>query len=402
MRTRESLFSIFFILLCFYAKGTNVIQLDSTVSERYLQGTWGASSVVYHTYTANGWISESEVWYINPGNGDRRPQYLYHYDYASANDSNWSMMTESSWNQSSNQWQWMQQDKQTFANGNLIVYESSSFNKSDSTWKPVRKNEYTYSNNTLESGLGKTWYNGSWEDNSGFLINFDANGHVISKEYKNYSNGVPVNAALDSFFRDADGHDTLRLHYSWSSGLNRYNLYNVFKSSYNQRGDLIQQSQFDFDNVNQEWTETKRNEFAVDIQKDLRALAYDPKYYEDYDGFSPLKKKTYSLLMNGIMTPNIRLVFYYSAFPESLPTIGELSGVEMYPNPCKSLFNISVPGNREILTLTVYSVEGRKMPIVWDRIKNKVEVPELARGIYFVRIEYQNGIREVRKIQKME
>ncbi|SDE86804.1 T9SS type A sorting domain-containing protein [Ulvibacter litoralis] len=75
----------------------------------------------------------------------------------------------------------------------------------------------------------------------------------------------------------------------------------------------------------------------------------------------------------------------------------ELTRVTISPNPASESIQI-VSQNNEINSVSVYSMEGKKM-FVTDKDLNKLDVSSLDNGIYFLQILHNNGQRWIKFIK---
>ncbi len=72
----------------------------------------------------------------------------------------------------------------------------------------------------------------------------------------------------------------------------------------------------------------------------------------------------------------------------------DLVGLAIFPNPAKDLLNISLPNLESNATITIYSIQGKQL---FSEILNtqatakNIDVASLQSGVYFIKIETQNG-----------
>ncbi|MGJ8666913.1 MAG: T9SS type A sorting domain-containing protein [Patiriisocius sp.] len=72
----------------------------------------------------------------------------------------------------------------------------------------------------------------------------------------------------------------------------------------------------------------------------------------------------------------------------------DLVGLAIFPNPAKDLLNISMPNLESNATITIYSIQGKQLfsEILNTRATAKnIDVASLQSGVYFIKIETQNG-----------
>jgi hypothetical protein len=64
--------------------------------------------------------------------------------------------------------------------------------------------------------------------------------------------------------------------------------------------------------------------------------------------------------------------------------------IAIYPNPATDKFNVSVPASIEIVSLELFDVLGKKMPL--DVSEERIDISHLVSGVYLLRLKTGRGV----------
>lgn len=91
----------------------------------------------------------------------------------------------------------------------------------------------------------------------------------------------------------------------------------------------------------------------------------------------------------------------YSFTPKNMSIAdNEKLSLLLYPNPVKEFLVIETGGSKDQLHVTVYSLLGKKIKSFKEPIQDKINLSDLASGVYFVKIKNETGITVTKKIIK--
>ncbi|WP_299888532.1 T9SS type A sorting domain-containing protein [uncultured Lacinutrix sp.] len=123
------------------------------------------------------------------------------------------------------------------------------------------------------------------------------------------------------------------------------------------------------------------------------------------DGYVVFKIKTHNTLVVGDTFSNEAEIYFDFNFPiitnnETVTVVTnnlsveefEYPNVSIYPNPVKEVFFVNT--NSKVNTVLVYNINGqivKEIKLLDHAIENKVEVSDLAKGIYFVKLNTDKG-----------
>lgn len=122
------------------------------------------------------------------------------------------------------------------------------------------------------------------------------------------------------------------------------------------------------------------------------------------DGYVAFKIKSLSSLVLGDTLDNNAEIYFDCNFPiitnvaqttVAVLGIGDYtldSSLQMYPNPVKD--NLSVSGNNNLKSITIYDVNGRllhEISFVGNQLERTISLSELKTGMYVVKIVSSKG-----------
>ena len=128
--------------------------------------------------------------------------------------------------------------------------------------------------------------------------------------------------------------------------------------------------------------------------------------YEDINTFDtsqsmadfahPFKDKNgidYLFSVNGIINKILtttysesRITYNYGEATASIPAFN-LANVQVHPNPATDILNISIQ-NGSIFKINIYNLLGKK---IFTSTENTINVENLAKGVYLLKIQSENG-----------
>jgi hypothetical protein len=131
------------------------------------------------------------------------------------------------------------------------------------------------------------------------------------------------------------------------------------------------------------------------------------------DGYIAFKIKTLpTLVVNDIFTNDSSIYFDYN-FPivtnkatSTFKTLGaqdfEFSNYfTLYPNPAKSVLNITSKETIEVKSISIYNILGQLVVVIPNAEKvSKIDVSGLTTGNYFIKINSDNGTSNTRFIKE--
>ena len=80
--------------------------------------------------------------------------------------------------------------------------------------------------------------------------------------------------------------------------------------------------------------------------------------------------------------------------------LGELNLINVYPNPAGSYLKIESSGHHKVSGLSITDVTGKRYSADFDASNNTVSVSNLATGLYFCQINFENGTSITKKFLK--
>ena len=157
--------------------------------------------------------------------------------------------------------------------------------------------------------------------------------------------------------------------------------------AYDERGNLILEVDYNWNNINQQWQPTYK--YAVD---------YDYNYFNDdllLPPYVDFKNKVVNYIVykssDGVnWTESGKGIYYYSDIEMAVSQIS-MGSIKLYPNPVVNDLNIVLPDDIQQAEFKLFDLHGRMLVtknIVADK---KVNLEKLAAGIYLYQIITEKG-----------
>lgn len=336
------------------------------------------------------------------------------------NSNNLTEEAELSWNAGTSQW--IKTDVSTYtynANNNSIIELYQSFNGTNvdqqnrttntynsegeltqfldedylnSNWVNANKVELEYANGSIASGISYDWNGAAWvigEDSIQVEINYNANGTVSSVATDIWVGSSWVTAYRSVYSYDSNNRVTLEKGegFDGSTWIVEYKL----EYTYDAYGNVVTEKEFYEDNgaFVAEYEETN----TFDTSQLMADFAH------------PFKEKNgidYLFSVNGIINKILtttssesRTTYNYGEATTSAPTFN-LADVRVYPSPATDVINVSIE-NGAIHKIEVYNLLGKK---VFTSAKNKINAESLAKGVYLLKIQSEDGAFAIKRIIK--
>jgi hypothetical protein len=261
-----------------------------------------------------------------------------------------------------------------------------------SSWVNAFKINLEYANGNIVSGISSEWNGEDWiigEDSSKVTINYNANG-TVSSVVSDIWDGTSWFAAYRSVYSyDGNNRVVLQEEQFWdgSAWMAEYKT----EYAYDVNGNVLTNKEFYNDN-------------GVFIQENEETNTFDTSQL--MANFAhPFKDKSgidYLFSVNGIVnkiltttTANRRTTYNYDQTTASIPKF-DLTDVQVYPNPAKDVVNVSIQ-NVSIHKIEVYNLLGKK---VLTSTKSKINVENLAKGVYLLKVQSEDGGFVTKRITK--
>lgn len=68
----------------------------------------------------------------------------------------------------------------------------------------------------------------------------------------------------------------------------------------------------------------------------------------------------------------------------------QVNAINVYPNPAKDFVTISGIQNKDITSVTIFSMQGKKMNTIYKLKNNRIDVSGLSSGVYFIKVAKEN------------
>ena len=220
-------------------------------------------------------------------------------------------------------------------------------------------------------------------------INYNANGTVSSVATDIWVGSSWVTAYRSVYSYDSNNRVTLEKGegFDGSTWIVEYKL----EYTYDAYGNVVTEKEFYEDNgaFVAEYEETN----TFDTSQLMADFAH------------PFKEKNgidYLFSVNGIINKILtttssesRTTYNYGEATTSAPTFN-LADVRVYPSPATDVINVSIE-NGAIHKIEVYNLLGKK---VFTSAKNKINAESLAKGVYLLKIQSEDGAFAIKRIIK--
>lgn len=385
---------ITFLLLTFYSLTLiGQIQLTSATDE-YFDGTnWNSNNKTVYTYDTNGNLLTEEYLYSEESNTD-----IWKISSKTLNTYN--------------------------SNNNLIEQIYEDYDTSTNTISYAYKTVYSYnSQNKLIQMLDYNLENNLWVEESKLILTYNSNNYI--------SMGVYYVWDGNNFVLDIDDSERTTLNYN-----NSNQLYSIVVEFWNgaawvldyktdntfSNGKLMESLSYDYNGSTWEITDKVDHSYDVynnklsEIYSELINSAWEKTYEvsNTYDTsvllsafYHPFKDKTgieylfeggfpYThKLINTYFSDTYRTVYHYGeATASTKETV--LYDFDVYPNPATSILNLSNI-SFTIKKVELYNVLGKK---VLTSTKNKINIENLVKGVYLLKVEAEDGKYATKRIVK--
>jgi len=365
-------------------------KLTSNLSE-YFDGTsWVNNGRSEFTYDNSRNLTEEIELYWDSSSSQWVKYYVTKYSYNSNNKAT----SETYENYDSNGNITTEQDRTIYtynSNGNLTQILEEEYENSN--WVNEGKIDLTYTNNRLSSALGYEWNGTAWvfgvDDSFRLTISYYANGKVSLSESDSWNGTDWIDSDRTVYTYDANNRMIIDDGQTWD-GTNWISDYKN-EYTYDANGNTITQIESYLDN-------------GVFTAQPIETITFDTS--QSMSNFShPFRDKTgldvifpSNVIVNKILgksSTNYRKTFNYGEATASTNDFN-LAYFSVYPNPISSILNI-YDSNFSLKSVEIFNTIGKK---VLTSKKNTINIENLSKGIYLIKIETETGKFATKRIVK--
>lgn len=253
----------------------------------------------------------------------------------------------------------------------------------NSNWVNTYKVELEYANGSIASGISYEWNGVNWivgEDSSKVAINYNTNGTISSvvSDLWDGSDWVLVYRSVYSY----DVNNRVTLENSEVFDESTWAVEYKTEYTYDTDGNALTEKEFYQDNgvFVLEFEETN----TFDTSQVMAGFAHP---FKDKNGIE------YLFSVNGIINKILtttssegRTTYNYEEATASAPSFN-VADVKVYPSPATDVINVSIQ-NVSIRKTDVFNLLGKK---VFTSTKSKINVESLAKGVYLLKIQTEDG-----------
>ncbi|WP_299064710.1 T9SS type A sorting domain-containing protein [uncultured Polaribacter sp.] len=382
---------ITFLLLTFTAIsifGQN--KLTSSVEENYDGINWLSNSRTEYTYDENKNLIE-EKQYEWDGTSTGAIMNTANYTYNSSN----KILTEVYEEFDTSNGNSLGKYRETYTYTNGIVSLIIDQEWLDGAWKNEYRREFLINNNLITQITGSEWNGSGWvfeEDSAQVTVSYNTNNLISSTtiEIWNGTSWVPSEISTNTY--NANNKLISILYKEW----NGTSYLNTYKDEYVYDGNGNQISETSFNYENGVFTESYQQTYVFDNSINLESFSHP---FRDRTGLGVFTNQEVSFV-NKILSSSsggsdYRTTYNYNEATVSLDDFNSID-FSVYPNPTSSVLNID-DRNFTIKNVSIFNVIGKK---IVTSTKNKINLENLNKGVYILRVESNTGSIATKRIVK--
>lgn len=253
----------------------------------------------------------------------------------------------------------------------------------NSNWVNTYKVALEYANGSIASGISYEWNEAAWvigEASTQVEINYNLNGTVSSvvTDIRVGSSWLTTYRSVYSY--DANNRVTLKNDEFFDGST--WSVENKLEYTYDANGNVVTEKEFYKDN----------GVFVVDYE-DINTFDTSQSMADFAHPFKDKNGIDYLFSVNGIINKILtttysesRITYNYGEATASIPAFN-LANVQVHPNPATDILNISIQ-NGSIFKINIYNLLGKK---IFTSTENTINVENLAKGVYLLKIQSENG-----------
>ncbi|WP_321436493.1 T9SS type A sorting domain-containing protein [uncultured Bacteroides sp.] len=339
---------------------------------------WVANSKTEFTYNAQGYSAQLLFynWEATTSQWVADMKYEFTYDV----NGNCTQYLISNWNVITNQWVAMIKYEFTYDTGKCTQILVSSWDEGTNKWGVSMKYEFTYdANGKITVALNSIWFDESsmWFPYMKHEYFYDANGKLTTEILSNmdFMTFQLVPNSKDEYTYDTNGNNSQYIVSKWNTTTSQWDLYSKEISTYDllyKLSDLIFPSGFPMMNFL----------YVIPTANVNNKLLEEQDYLWNNTGWDDSSKTTY----------------YYSELNGS--GINELNADELiiYPNPVSDGFRLNT--SEKNVQVSIYDLSGSILLTKQLSGNEYIDVSNLSKGIYLVRVTTEKGLTTKKFIKK--
>ncbi|WP_281336579.1 T9SS type A sorting domain-containing protein [Flavobacterium eburneipallidum] len=350
----------------------------------------------------------------NYNNGIWENAYGNNYEY----DSNNNLVSETFLEWKNGAWKILGKSTYTYNASNKVILEiGQKWNSITNVLENEYRDTYTYTNGNFTGQVAQIWENAAWINEWKFDITYNSSSLPISSLSYNWNNSQWVSDSRTTVTYNANNRPTTDIGEKWINAqwINNYKA----TFNYNANNKLLDQREFDWNEVNNAWDEAYRTDYVLDtsgnriIETNSGNYQYKDEYsYDTSNQMStyvhPFKDKTgidyfsedfpyvnkisvingfsYDSNSNTFTNTSRTTYNYNNAITLETETLEIAnSKVTVFPNPTTSVLNINFSETVTIDKIVIVDVTGRVV-LQEEANKSQINVEKLAAGLYIIEV----------------
>lgn len=378
---------LLFTLLTFSIFGQD--KLTSSLNEYYNGTSWQNSNNSEFVYDSNNNLTEEAEQYWDATIPEWKDSSKTFYTYNANN----KVIVELYQNfDSNNNVNNQYRTTNTYDSNGKLTEFLSEFSAGES-WEIEEKFILEYSNSRLTGAISYAWIGFDWvleEESSRIVISYNANNKVSISKSDNWDGTKWVDSDRTLYTYDANNRIIVEDSQIWDG--TSWSTDYKSEYTYDANGNAVTEKESYLENevLTEQPIETK----TFDTSQLMSSFSH------------PFKDKTgidFLFSANGIVNKilgrssmNNRTTYYYGNEPTANVNDFNTLNFTVYPNPTSSVLNID-DGDFILKNVEVYNLLGKR---VMTTTKNKLNLQNLVNGLYFVKVQGENGSFATKKVVK--
>lgn len=355
-------------------------KLTSISEEYFTDNQWELLNKTAYLYDANGNVM-SEKYYSTNGTANVELLETTNYIYNANNK-----LIEERYEDSKNVYSY---------NANGVITEVISYTLENGVWVKENKFELVFNGTQIDYFTSFVWNGQAWvvpeEESERYTYTY-ANGNIVKIIDEEFKNGVWEERGKEEFTYDANNNLTSEFFY-FKEDNGSYTVNEFYNYSYDSNNNIISRSGAYIDSNGMQVNFETEN-YTYDLSKSMSTIINPFKNKFGIELFPDTDKHHINKIISKT-SPSYRVIYNYN---EATASVDKFDNVQfsVYPNPTTSILKID-DSNFALKNVSLFNVLGKK---VLSSSKNEINLENLSKGIYLVKILNQNNKFATKRIVK--